>query len=88
MTGAFGSPMSRYEARYADYFRAFCNSPLASNRFNIDDTLSTLLPYLKRQLGILRRAILEHAEGTGLRRVQHCRLKRVRACQRGPSHQG
>jgi hypothetical protein len=55
---AFGSPMSRYEARYADYFRAFCNSALTSDRFNIDDTLSTLLPYLKRQLGILRRAIL------------------------------
>lgn len=55
---AFGFPMSRYETRYADYFRAFCNSALASNRYNIDDTLSTLLPYLKRQLGILRRAIL------------------------------
>jgi len=55
---AFGAPMSRYEMRYADYFRAFCNSSLTSNRFNIDDTLSTLLPYLKRQLGILRRAIL------------------------------
>ena len=55
---AFGDPMSRYEARYADYFRAFCNSAVASNRYNIDDTLSTLVPYLKRQLGILRRAIL------------------------------
>ncbi|MEJ0034529.1 MAG: hypothetical protein WDO68_00355 [Gammaproteobacteria bacterium] len=55
---AFGDPMSRYEARYADYFRAFCNSTLASNGYNNDDTLSTLLPYLKRQLGILRRAIL------------------------------
>jgi hypothetical protein len=55
---AFGDPMSRYEARYADYFRAFCNSALASNRYNNEDTISTLLPYLKRQLGILRRAIL------------------------------
>lgn len=55
---AFGDPMSRYESRYADYFRAFCNSALTSNRYNLDDTLSTLLPYLKRQLGILRRAIL------------------------------
>jgi hypothetical protein len=54
---AFGDPMSRYEARYADYFRAFCNSAL-SNRYNTEDTISTLLPYLKRQLGILRRAIL------------------------------
>jgi hypothetical protein len=54
---AFGDPMSRYEARYADYFRAFCDSALTSNRYNSDDTLSTLLPYLKRQLGILRRAI-------------------------------
>ncbi len=55
---AFGAPMSRYEARYADYFRAFCDSALTANRYNNDDTLSTLLPYLKRQLGILRRAIL------------------------------
>ena len=55
---SFGSPMSRYEARYADYFRAFCGSALTSDRYNIDDTLSTLLPYLKHQLGILRRAIL------------------------------
>ena len=55
---AFGDPMSRYEARYADYFRAFCNSALTSNPYNNDDTVSTLLPYLKRQLGILRRAIL------------------------------
>jgi hypothetical protein len=56
--GAFGGPMSHYESRYADYFRAFCNSSLTSNRYNIDDTLSTLLPYLKRQLGILRQAIV------------------------------
>lgn len=55
---AFGDPMSRYEARYADYFRAFCDSALASNRSDGEDTISTLLPYLKRQLGILRRAIL------------------------------
>ena len=55
---AFGGPMSRYESRYADYFRAFCNSTLTSNGYNNDDTLSTLLPYLKRQLGILRRAIV------------------------------
>jgi len=54
----FGDPMSRYEARYADYFRAFCNSALKSNQYNNEDTISTLLPYLKRQLGILRRAIL------------------------------
>jgi hypothetical protein len=55
---AFGEPMLRYEQRYADYFRIFCGSALASNRYNNDDTLSTLIPYLKRQLGILRRAIL------------------------------
>ena len=55
---AFGEPLSRYESRYSDYFRAFCDSALTSNRYNNDDTLSTLLPYLKRQLGILRRAIV------------------------------
>lgn len=55
---AFGEPMFRYEQQYADFFRVFCNSVLKSNRYNSDDTLSTLVPYLKRQLGILRRAIL------------------------------
>ena len=55
---AFGDPMSGYEVRYADYFRAFCDATLTSNRYNSDDTLSTLLPYLKRQLGTLRRAIV------------------------------
>jgi hypothetical protein len=55
---AFGDPISRYENSYAEYFRTFCNSALTSNRYNNDDTLSTLLPYLKRQLGDLRRAIL------------------------------
>jgi hypothetical protein len=55
---AFGEPMLRYEQQYADYFRVFCGSALASNRYNSDDTLSTLVPYLKRQLGILRRGIL------------------------------
>jgi hypothetical protein len=55
---AFGEPMLRYEQRYADFFRVFCDSVLKSNRHNADDTLSTLVPYLKRQLGILRRAIL------------------------------
>jgi hypothetical protein len=67
---SFGSPMSRYEARYADYFRAFCSSALSADRYNLDDTLSTLLPYLKRQLGVLRRAILEmprESEVNGLR---------------------
>jgi hypothetical protein len=55
---AFGEPMLRYEQRYADFFRVFCDSVVKSNRHNTDDTLSTLVPYLKRQLGILRRAIL------------------------------
>jgi hypothetical protein len=66
--GAFGIPMSGYESRYADYFRAFCSSALASsNQCNQDDTLSTLLPYLKRQLGTLRQAIvaLPRASHTG-----------------------
>jgi hypothetical protein len=56
--GAFGEPMQRYEALYADYFRVFCTSALTSSRYNTDDTLSTLVPYLKRQLGDLRRGIL------------------------------
>ena len=55
---AHGEPMHRYELRHEDFFRAFCSCALASNRYNTDDTLSTLVPYLKRQLGVLRRAIL------------------------------
>jgi hypothetical protein len=55
---AFGDPLLRYEHRYADYFRVFCGSAVTSNRYNSDDTLSTLVPYLKRQLGVLRRGIL------------------------------
>jgi hypothetical protein len=69
---AFGDPMSRYEARYADYFQAFCNSALKSNRYNEDDTISTLLPYLKRQLSTLRRAIVAMPRAPdigGLRRI-------------------
>ena len=54
----FGDPMQRYEQCYADFFRVFCEAALASNRYNNDDTLSTLVPYLKRQLGDLRRSIL------------------------------
>jgi hypothetical protein len=54
----FGDPMQRYEQRYADYFRVFCGSALASNRYNNHDTLSTLVPYLKRQLGSMRRGIM------------------------------
>jgi hypothetical protein len=68
---SFGSPMSRYEARYADYFRSFCNSALSPNRYNLDDTLSTLLPYLKRQLGVLRRAILEMPRESETHRLHH-----------------
>src|SRR5262249_16078180 len=54
----FGDPMSRYEHRYAEYFRTFCNSALKANRNDDEDTLSTLLPYLKRQLAELRKVIL------------------------------
>lgn len=55
---AFGTPMLRYEQGYAEYFRVFCDSVIRSNRSDSGDTLSTLVPYLKRQLGVLRRAIL------------------------------
>jgi hypothetical protein len=55
---AFGEPLLRYEQRYADYFRVFCGAVIESNRCKTGDTLSTLVPYLKRQLGNLRRAIL------------------------------
>ena len=70
---ALGDPLLRYELRYADYFRVFCGSALASNRYNKDDTLSTLVPYLKRQLGFLRRGILampREPEITGLHNLK------------------
>jgi hypothetical protein len=70
---AFGEPLHRYEQRYADYFRVFCRSAIKSNGYNNDDTLSTLVPYLKRQLGNLRRAILElprEPEITGLHNLE------------------
>jgi hypothetical protein len=55
---AFGEPLWRYEQLYADYFRAFCGTALTSDPYSSADTLSTLLPYLKRQLADLRRVIL------------------------------
>jgi hypothetical protein len=56
---AFGEPLWRYEQLYADYFRSFCGTALARDQYKSGDTLRTLLPYLKRQLSNLRRAILE-----------------------------
>jgi hypothetical protein len=55
---AFGEPLWRYEQLYADYFRAFCGTALSTDQYKSGDTLRTLLPYLKRQLSGLRRAIL------------------------------
>jgi hypothetical protein len=55
---AFAEPLSRYELLYADYFRTFCGTALSSDQYTTGDTLRTLLPYLKRQLSTLRRAIL------------------------------
>jgi hypothetical protein len=54
----FGEPLWRYEQLYADYFRAFCGTALATDQYRSADTLRTLVPYLKRQLGDLRRAVL------------------------------
>jgi hypothetical protein len=56
--GVFSEPMARYELLYTDYFRAFCGTALSSDEYKSGDTLRTLLPYLKRQLSELRRAIL------------------------------
>jgi hypothetical protein len=55
---AFAEPLWRYEQLYADYFRTFCGTALSGNQYKSGDTLRTLLPYLKRQLSTLRRAIL------------------------------
>jgi hypothetical protein len=56
--GVFGEPFSRYEQLYTDYFRSFCGTALSPDQYKSGDTLRTLLPYLKRQLSELRRAIL------------------------------
>jgi len=55
---AFGEPMWRYEQLYAEYFRAFCSTALATDEYKGTETLSTLIPLLKGQLTDLRRAIL------------------------------
>jgi hypothetical protein len=55
---AFAEPLWRYEQLYADYFRSFCGTALGETQYKTGDTLRTLLPYLKRQLSSLRRAIL------------------------------
>ena len=55
---AFGEPLWRYEQLYAEYFRTFCSSALCPDQYKSAETLSTLIPYLKRQLSDLRRAIL------------------------------
>ena len=66
---AFGEPLWRYEQLYADYFRTFCGTALGTDQYKSGDTLRTLLPYLKRQLSTLRRAILAMPQqpDTGLR---------------------
>jgi hypothetical protein len=56
--GVFADPLARYEALYADYFRSFCGTALATDQYKSGDTLRTLVPYLKGQLSDLRRAIL------------------------------
>ena len=55
---SFGEPLWRYEQLYADYYRSFCGTALSDDQYKKGDTLRTLLPYLKRQLSDLRRAIL------------------------------
>jgi hypothetical protein len=55
---AFGEPLWRYEQLYAEYFRAFCSTALSSDDYKSAQTLSTLIPLLKRQLNDLRRVIL------------------------------
>jgi hypothetical protein len=55
---AFGDPKGRNEQMYADYFRAFCGTALSPDQYKSGDTMSTLVPYLKRQLSTLRHAIL------------------------------
>lgn len=55
---AFGEPLWRYEQLYGDYFRAFCATAVKADEYSSAAMLRTLLPYLKRQLSELRRAIL------------------------------
>ena len=62
---AFAEPLWRYEQLYADYFRTFCETALNTTQYKSGDTLRTLLPYLKRQLNSLRRAILAMPQKPG-----------------------
>ncbi len=56
LDGAFQEPMTRYEALFREYFRAFCDTSLGGQ----DElgSVRALLPYLKHQVAELRTAIL------------------------------
>ncbi len=57
---AFGDAFRRYETLYADYYRSYCNSFLASPEAGDDgsDSMRMLLPYLKRNVLDVRTRLL------------------------------
>jgi len=57
--GAFEAPLARYEQLYTDYLRAFIDSALEYGPDASSASMRTLLPYLKQQLSLHRRAILK-----------------------------
>ncbi len=60
--GAFAEALGRYEAAYAEYFRAFCESQLAL-AYGQAAPLHSLLPYLRHQLQQIREHLLSDDPG-------------------------
>jgi hypothetical protein len=53
---AFGEPLRGYEQLYSEYFRSYCHSVLVP--VNEDDTVRSLLPYLKQDILEVRTRLL------------------------------
>lgn len=55
---AFGEPLRAYEQLYTEYFRSYCHSVLVPATSAADDTVSSLLPYLKQDVLEVRTRLL------------------------------
>jgi hypothetical protein len=58
---AFCEALSSYESAYADYYRAYCDSLLATDDDDFSAPLKSLLPYLRYQLKVIREHLLAGA---------------------------
>ena len=58
---AFCEALNEYEAAYADFYRAYCDSLLVDAEGNEGSPLVSLLPYLRYQLKVIRDHLLAGA---------------------------